>query len=148
MKKTESLAEVAEDELVDEPVAAQNESAAASALDDWDEDESEGEGELEVRGECLCQPDRCCARLHDPLDLDMEQVDEGRRRHRSAGSGDVDDLLLNADRLADSDDPVTPLMPGRRRGLVSDSGEGGGGGGGQAGRWQHPVRTHGQAVAW
>ena len=42
-------------------------------------------------------------------------------------------MLQDADRLASSDAPVTPLIPGRRRGLVSGQGEGGGGGGSSGG---------------
>jgi cell division protein FtsZ len=53
----------------------------------------------------------------------------------SPASGSQDELLLDADRLAAQDEPVKPMLGGRRRGLVTGSesggaGSGGGGGGG------------------
>ena len=41
--------------------------------------------------------------------------------------------MLDAERLASSDDPVTPLVPGRRRGLVSSSDDDDGGDSGKSG---------------
>jgi cell division protein FtsZ len=55
----------------------------------------------------------------DPLDLDLDQVDE----EEPAGSSS-DDLLVDASRLAQEDGPVSPLVT-RRRGLVSAGGGGG-----------------------
>ena len=56
----------------------------------------------------------------DPLDLGLEQVEGG---DEAGEEGPADELLLEADRL-EADSPVTPLMPGRRRALVSNQGEG------------------------
>ena len=125
LEDDESPAEVAAVESIDEPVAAQGNGTPASALDDWDEDDGDGDDEQEVRSESYASLTGVAPSSHDPLDLDMEQVDEDDGVVAASG-GEVDELLLNADRLAGSDDPVIPLMPGRRRGLVSDSSEGGG----------------------
>ncbi|WP_435418309.1 cell division protein FtsZ [Parerythrobacter aurantius] len=65
----------------------------------------------------------------DTLDLGeaAEPVDAGGE----PGSGGGDELLLDADRLAERDalvgEPETPAQPGRRRGLVAGGGAAGGG---------------------
>lgn len=73
----------------------------------------------------------------DTLDLGeaAEAVEEGASDEGDAG-GDTDELLLNADRLAQQDEPVEEpaqqAVPGRRRGLVAGSGGGSGDGGGES----------------
>ena len=56
----------------------------------------------------------------EPLDLGLELVEEAAG---DDGAGSTDELLLEADRLAEAGGPVTPLMPGRRRPLISGQGE-------------------------
>ncbi|WP_088309540.1 cell division protein FtsZ [Novosphingobium sp. B 225] len=93
-----------------EPAPEPEPVAAAPAEDDWDI----GTGQAD-----------------EPLELAEEASDE------SDQGGDGDELLLDASRLAEQDEPVNPgAMPGRRRGLVSSStGESSGGslGGGDDG---------------
>jgi cell division protein FtsZ len=62
-----------------------------------------------------------------PLDLTSEAGAPA-----SGDAGDDDELLLNADKLAEEDEPVQPKT-GRRRGLVSGGGGEGGGGSGSSG---------------
>ena len=52
----------------------------------------------------------------DPLELDLEAEGEAGPGDGSAGG---DELLLDATRLVDEDDQSSPVMPGRRRGLVA-----------------------------
>ena len=96
----------------------------ASAIDDWDDDAEE-----EADSASYASLTGVAPGLNDPLELETEDTEVGE-------SGENDELLLDASRLADSDAPVTPLMPGRRRGLLSgqdDGAEGGGSGGGKPG---------------
>ena len=100
-----------------EPVEVPAEAAMQdepSTLDDWDEDESEEEAA--VASESYASLTGVAPGLHDPLDLELDQVDG----EAASGSDDSDDLLGSADRLADTGEPVSSLMPGRRRGLVSE----------------------------
>ncbi len=62
------------------------------------------------------------AAADEPLELEMEAEEPAP----AAAAEPADDLLSNASRLVDEDQPVGGGLPGRRRGLVSsDSGEGG-----------------------
>ena len=93
-----------------EAVAAATE-AESAGLDDWDE---VGE-EQEVKSEAYAS---LTAAAPAPHDAQEDSEDE-------SGGGIGDELLLDADQLASSDDPVTPLVPGRRRGLVSSDDDSG-----------------------
>ena len=78
--------------------------------DDWDELADEGRGAADADNAA-------------PLDLTAEA-------EPASAAGDADDedeLLLNADKLAEEDEPVQPQGGNRRRGLVSGSDGGGGG---------------------
>jgi cell division protein FtsZ len=105
-----------------EPVAAPAPTSAfdePSGLDDWDEDDSAEEAG--VASESYASLTGVAAGASDPLDLELDQVDEAIDAGTDTGSAaGGDDLLGSADRLADSDEPVAPLMAGRRRGLVSE----------------------------
>jgi cell division protein FtsZ len=70
------------------------------------------------------------AEEEEPSDADL-WLSDGQAETDQPATGQ-DELLLDADRLAEQDEPVKPMLGGgRRRGLVSgDSGAGGGGGGG------------------
>jgi cell division protein FtsZ len=125
-------------ELVAAPEEAVTE--PASSLDDWDEDD--GDEETQVASDSYASLTEVAASSDDLLDLDVEQQDETDvpvAANSDGPDGEAgDDLLLNADQLADSDDQITPLMAGRRRGLVSDPDSGGDaapsfGGGGSSG---------------
>ena len=79
------------------------------------------------------------AERSEPLDLGLEQLEE-------SGSGNdetPDELLLDADKLAEEDQPVAP-MPGRRRGLVSGESAAGEDGGAAA---LAPASSDGDAAA-
>ncbi len=115
----DDLAEEAVAEAVDEAAEADTPLAGAAALDGWDDDDTEEE--QEVRSEAYASLTGVSPSAHDPLDLDLEETG-AESGGDDAGS---DELLLDAERLANSNEPVTPLMPGRRRGLVSDPGDGG-----------------------
>jgi cell division protein FtsZ len=109
-----------EPEPVDLPSVAESHDEP-QALDDWDDDESEEEAA--VASESYASLTGVASSPSDPLDLELDQVDEATDAQVSGGSygtSDGDDLLGNADRLADTDEPVAPLMAGRRRGLVSE----------------------------
>ncbi len=99
-----------------DPVA----SGSTSGQGAWAQDESEdGEEERQVKSSAYASLSGVSPSPHDPLDLGLEQVEVGD------DAGDpADELLLDADRLAEADGPVTPLMPGRRRALLSNQGEG------------------------
>ncbi|MBN8485183.1 MAG: cell division protein FtsZ [Sphingomonadales bacterium] len=86
-----------------EPEPAFEAPADHAADDDWDMPE-------------LTPPDggETAGGADEPLELEFE-ADEG-------ASGGGDELLLDADRLAEEDEPVAGgAMPGRRRGLISSS---------------------------
>ncbi len=87
----------------------------ADALRDWDDDDA---GQNEAQGSGYASLTNVTPTSHEPLDLDLQQVDAS-----AGGSGDG--LLEEADHLAAGSAEVTPLMPGRRRGLVSDQNNGG-----------------------
>jgi cell division protein FtsZ len=119
------VAEVAEPEAEVEAETAPEAEAAAS--DDWDMPE-------------LTPPDSVAteddAEL-EPLELEMEADGGGSAAADTAGPGE-DELLLDASRLVDEDEPVASgaALPGRRRGLVSssdDTAEAGSMGGGDDG---------------
>lgn len=60
-------------------------------------------------------------RKKQPLDLSgATPIEEGE--NGEGGTDEPDELLLDADRLAEQDEPVQPAAGGRRRGLVSGSG--------------------------
>ena len=104
-----------------EPVELSEEAASHNetlALDDWDEDDSEEEAA--VASESYASLTGVAASPSDPLDLELDQVDGADDAQAASGSGDSDDLLGSADRLADTDEPVSSLLPGRRRGLVAE----------------------------
>ena len=100
-----SLPEPADDTALSSP--GDHEGYASASDDDGDEIPSAGSDE-------------------DALDLTAE-VESG-----DGGGSQQDELLLNADKLAEEDQPLE-VKTGRRRGLVSGSGEGGSGGGSGAG---------------
>ncbi len=75
----------------------------------------------------------------EPLELEMEAEEPAPAPAPAAAAEPADDLLSNASRLVEEDQPVAGGLPGRRRGLVSsdsgegaDSGEGDGDGDGDA----------------
>ncbi len=111
-----------EGDSVTEVATSFGDSSATSPVDDWDEDD--GDEEQQVASEAYASLTGVAPSHHEPLDLDLEQVEEADDSvaASSGGGGDdgTDDLLLNADRLAASADPVSSLMSGRRRGLVAD----------------------------
>jgi cell division protein FtsZ len=103
-----------------EPFASHANGNAEATVDDWDEDDGDDE---QVASESYASLTGTPANVHDPLDLELDQVDEGNDSVIASGThepGDSDDLLRNADRLADTDEPVSSHLPGRRRGLVSE----------------------------
>lgn len=90
---------VAEEEAFDEPVAQAAEPAPEPAIDedDWD------------------MPSQSAS---EPLELELDAADVAEEAPDQGG----DELLLNASRLVEEDGPVAGGgMPGRRRGLVSES---------------------------
>ncbi len=102
-----------------EPVANSGSTIGQGA---WGRDEGEeGEEERQGKSSAYASLTNVSPGAHDPLDLGLEQVEDGGD---AAEEGSADELLLEADRLAEAGGPVTPLMPGRRRGLVSNQGEG------------------------
>ncbi len=102
-----------------EPVANSGSTIGQGA---WARDEGEeGEEERQGKSSVYASLTNVSPGAHDPLDLGLEQVEDGGD---AAEEGSADELLLEADRLAEAGGPVTPLMPGRRRGLVSNQGEG------------------------
>ncbi len=98
----------------EEPLAAADPAPESerAGLDDWDEEDEE----QEVKSEAY-------ASLTDFAAGDTEQDDAGQDDVTDGSGGNDDELLLDADRLAGSDDPVTPLVPGRRRGLLASDGD-------------------------
>ena len=102
----------AEDEPQFEAEAQAAEAAVEAdsvSLDDWDEDDEE----QEVKSEAYASLTGVTPALGDTPEDGGEQDNIGNQ------GGNSDELLLDADRLASSDDQVTPLAPGRRRGLLS-----------------------------
>ncbi len=113
---------------VPEPVAASApepieltapyEAAASDAEeDDWDDAETSIDAATSAR---------------EPLELELEAEGETGEVGDGAGdsaetagenSGGSDELLLDASRLIDEDAPVSPTLPGRRRGLLANSEE-------------------------
>jgi len=97
----------AQPEPADETVAEESQPAPSTSFadDDWDTPAPATE-----------------VAAADPLELDLE-ADNGGDAEGSAdgGSGDGDELLLDASRLVEEDAPVSGggMMPGRRRGLIS-----------------------------
>ena len=78
----------------------------AAADDDWDDAEDSAEAVVAVG---------------DPLELDLEEEAEGTETAEDAGGSN--ELLLDASRLAEEDAPASPVLPGRRRGLLSSGDE-------------------------
>jgi cell division protein FtsZ len=88
-----------EPEVIEEVEAATFESAASGQDDDWDMPQAQG-----------------AATAAEPLELEFEEAVE------APDQGGSDELLLDATRLSEEDAPVASNpLPGRRRGLVSDS---------------------------
>jgi cell division protein FtsZ len=79
--------------------------AAAGDEEDWDDGEGDGMSDGP-----------------DALELELEAEDEAVNGDEAASGGD--ELLLDASRLEAEDAAVSPVMPGRRRGLLSGGGEG------------------------
>jgi cell division protein FtsZ len=86
------------------PYDAQDEAPAAH--DDWDEDEATEE--RDVPSDAYASLTDVAAPVPEPAAPEADSEDRG-------GS---DELLLDADRLAAGDEPVSPLSAGRRRGLL------------------------------
>jgi cell division protein FtsZ len=101
-----------------QPAAAEpeDEPVEESVVDSWDEDEAEED----VRSDAYASLTGAQGAAEEPLDLQLDQAEEDEGL--GEGSGD-DELLLDATRLADDDGPVTPLIPGRRRGFLSSGNE-------------------------
>ena len=90
-------------------------------------EESWGEAETgaDAGDDDWAEVDTSSTRRKQPLDLGAGPADGAD----DAPPPQSDELLLDADRLAEQDEPVQPQAGGRRRGLVS-GGEGGGSGAG------------------
>ncbi|HMP56848.1 MAG TPA: cell division protein FtsZ [Novosphingobium sp.] len=87
--------------------------------EDWGEGENAGGGYASLTG--------VAPSSRDPLDLGLDQLEDEYEPEAGGGS---DELLLDASRMAEQDDGADePVLPGRRRGLVSGGGEAGGTGG-------------------
>jgi cell division protein FtsZ len=102
-----SFSEAEEPEPEPEIFSAAAPDSDSAALDDWDEDSDE----QEVKSDAYASLTSATAAPSDPADDDAG--------HDDVTGSNGDELLLDADRLADSDEQVTPLAPGRRRGLLS-----------------------------
>ncbi len=89
---------------------------ASSDLDDWDDDD----GESDVKSDAYASLTGAGSPEPEPLDLQLDQAED----QDDAGNGGGDELLLDASRLAEDDGPVTPLIPGRRRSLISGDDDG------------------------
>jgi cell division protein FtsZ len=109
--------ETQHEEAEAEAVVASSGQDSTFSLGDWDEEESVEE----VEAAPYASLTGAGHGSHPPLDLNAEQADHGAEPvARSA-----DELLLGGDDNTGGGAEVTPLMPGRRRGLLSgDSGEG------------------------
>ncbi len=83
--------------------------------DDWDEEEGDSDSDSDQEAV-------------SPLELKHEadgaESGDHDHEHEAAQQKGDDELLLDASRLVEDDAPVSPAIPGRRRGLVS--GDGGG----------------------
>jgi cell division protein FtsZ len=87
--------------------------AATDADDDWGSPAAEAEAEA--------------AEIEDePFELSLE-APEGMGEPEAPASSSGDDLLGDASRLAEADEPVAVPLPGRRRGLVASGSESEGG---------------------
>jgi cell division protein FtsZ len=106
------------------PKGASSAPGEPSYFDDWDEDEGED------AGSSAGYASLADVAPSDRLDLGDEDLAEDELADDGASGGDrggVDELLLDAGRLAEEDAPVSQGgLPGRRRGLVSDQGDEGG----------------------
>ncbi len=78
-----------------------------AATDDWDDAEDSTEAS---------------AGADDTLELDLE-ADSDTAVAGGDSADNSDELLLDASRLVDDDEPISPVMPGRRRGLLANSDE-------------------------
>ncbi|WP_114520525.1 cell division protein FtsZ [Altererythrobacter sp. ZODW24] len=115
-----------------EPVAAQAEPEPYEPEEDVGLAEpaaDEGQGQLDGDGGFGGAEEAEAAEVAEevqeeaPLDLGEIAQDDGS----ADGDGDSDELLLNADKLAEADEPAETMLSGRRRGLVA-KGEATGGG--------------------
>jgi cell division protein FtsZ len=105
-------------EDVQQEADSANGQETAYALEDWDEDDGAESAEADASPYASLT-----GVTHEPLDLGNDQV----ALASEAPGQSADELLLGNDDHADGGADVTPLMSGRRRGLVA--GEGGEGGG-------------------
>ncbi len=91
-----------------DPVAELASSGAAD--DDWDDAEDSAETAVDAG-----------PAVDDPLELDLEAEAESDEEEAIESASGGDELLLDASRLIEEDAPVSPVMPGRRRGLIASS---------------------------
>jgi cell division protein FtsZ len=111
----EEIAEAAEVTAV-----ASNDHDSAYSLGDWDEDDSADES---AQAGVASYASLTSHGTHEPLDLGAGQEDH----YVEPAARSADELLLGGGEQVGGGADVTPLMPGRRRGLVSgDGGEGSG----------------------
>jgi cell division protein FtsZ len=104
--------------------AGDEDDLAKYRLDDWEDEEGE-ESEEEAEG-AYASLTGVAPSPGDPLELGLElaeDVEGGQGGAGGAGDGG-DELLLDASRLEEEDAQVSPLMQGRRRGLVSGETDG------------------------
>jgi len=88
------------DEVAEEPAAADEAEVDAEAVDDEYDEESESSSAYASLSGLHAVPD-------EPLDLGLDQAEE----EPQADEGGQDELLLDASRLAEQDEQVTPLEP-------------------------------------
>ncbi|WP_324261190.1 cell division protein FtsZ [Altererythrobacter sp. H2] len=101
-------------------------SLTGGAAGGWEDDAAHGSESDDDWGDA----DDQATRRKQPLDLSGGQVDDGAEAEPPQASPRQDELLLDADRLAEQDQPLQAPAGGRRRGLVSDGdGKAAGGGG-------------------
>ena len=117
-----------EDEDVDgivDPLAGLRRPADEGVTDDQRADEADGWGASSPQGSFGAPHDGQGGDgpYSDPAGPAAGTGDEGSAAHGSAQAPAArqDELLLDADRLAEQDDPVQPQAAGRRRGLVAGS---------------------------
>jgi cell division protein FtsZ len=124
------LAPQAEPQPVVAPVAAAPAALAddLDSLHDWDEDAGQEEDDGNYASLTSVSPGQ-----PGPLDLEDDLAEDGAEEAEDANASGGDELLLDASRLAEEDEPVGQPMLGRRRGLVSGDGQGAGAGSGGSG---------------
>ena len=96
--------------------------AEQAATSDWDNAESSADAAGHAGGDAAASPG-------DPFELDLEAESHGQSDEASGddlssdGADSGNELLLDASRMADDEVPASPVMPGRRRGLISGTDE-------------------------